>query len=68
MRYPKKREYAHTKDGTVIMETALITGFWKNLKVYSKKKDDIKSKLALRKKTELQCVRKLRSLRPMFKN
>ena len=31
MRYPKKREYAHTKDGTVIMETALITRFLEKL-------------------------------------
>ena len=31
MRYPKKREYAHTKDGTVIMETALITSFLEKL-------------------------------------
>ena len=31
MRYPKKREYVHTKDGTVIMETALITRFLEKL-------------------------------------
>jgi CRISPR-associated protein Cas1 len=30
-RYPKKREYAHTKDGIVIMETALITRFLEKL-------------------------------------
>jgi len=30
-RYPKKREYAHTKDGIVVMETALITRFLEKL-------------------------------------
>ena len=30
-KYPKKREYAHTKDGTVVMETALITRFLEKL-------------------------------------
>jgi CRISPR-associated protein Cas1 len=30
-KYPKKREYAHTKDGTVVMETALIRRFLEKL-------------------------------------
>ena len=30
-RYPKKREYAHTRNGTIVMETALITRFLEKL-------------------------------------
>ena len=30
-KYPKKREYAHTRDGNIVMETALITRFLEKL-------------------------------------
>jgi len=50
MRYPKKREYAHTKDGTVIMETALITRFLEKLESVFQEERRYKIKAGVKKK------------------
>jgi len=50
MRYPKKREYVHTKDGTVIMETALITRFLEKLERVFQEERRYKIKAGVKKK------------------
>ena len=50
MRYPKKREYAHTKDGTVIMETALITRFLEKLEIVFQEERPYRIKVGVKKR------------------
>jgi len=66
--YPKKREYAHEIDGNVVIESALIRRFLEKLERVFQDERPYRLRLVSRELMELQCVRKLQSLKPMFRN
>ena len=50
MRYPKKREYAHKIDGTIVMESALIRRFLEKLERVFQEQRRYKIKAGVKKK------------------
>ena len=66
IRYPKKREYAHTKDGTVIMETALITRFLEKLEAIEWEMSFIYDELKLFDEEEHRSLSILHTIKKFF--